>query len=361
MSRQDLVRIDGSHGEGGGQIVRTAVALSALTGRPLLVVNVRAGRSKPGLRAQHLAGVKAMQRICGARVRGGSIGSPELLFEPGPTRGGDYLLDVAAEARSAGSVLLVFQTLLPALTFAEGGSRLTIRGGTHVAWSPPYQSLAEVFVPTVANMGVRVGLELSRWGWYPRGGGEVLAAVEPVRGVLSPLRLEEGFVPGDIEALSASSNLPAGVGERQRERLLARLAERGFSAECSLLDSPAEGPGSLVFIKVRDAGGRKLAGFSALGERGKPAERVADEAADGLFEFLDRGGAVEEHLADQLVPYMALAGGESCVTTSRVSRHLLTNIWVVESFLGPVFSVEGDLGRPGRVVARGVGLARAGW
>ncbi|MFH0810661.1 MAG: RNA 3'-terminal phosphate cyclase [Pseudomonadota bacterium] len=350
------MRIDGSHGEGGGQILRTALALSALTGEKLLLTNIRAGRSKPGLRAQHLAGVRAMERICGARVRGAAMGSTELLFEPGAVAGGDYLLDVAAEKTmgSAGATSLVFHALLPALSFAPEGSHLTIRGGTHVAWSPSFHHLAEVFLPTVARMGLRARVGLNRWGWYPRGGGEVEAEVTPVAGFfLRPIILEEqSFSPEWVEVLSASSGLPAQVRERQCRRLLARLAERGLEAECRLMEAPAGGAGSLVFIKA--GCGELTVGFSALGERGKRAEQVADEAAEVFFDFLDGTGAVDEHLADQLVVYMALAKGESSFRTSRVSPHLVTNIWVVENFMGKIFQLEGDLGEPGRVSARGV-------
>lgn len=354
-----MIKLDGSRGEGGGQILRSSLALAALTGEKLLVTGVRAGRPNPGLRAQHLAAVKAMQRICGAKVRGATVGSSELLFEPGPARGGDYTLDVAAEARSAGSTSLVFQALLPALSFAGEPSHLVIRGGTHVAWSPPYHHLADAFLPALGRMGLRATLGLRRWGWYPVGQGEVEASVEPVEGGLSPLVLEGRFEPQDIRALSVSSRLPAHIAERQRNQLIKRLAERGLSATVDVLEAEAASPGSLVYLKATS--GEGVVAVSALGERGKPAEVVADEAAGKFFEFLDGGGAVEEHLADQLVLYLALAGGESSFTTSRVSRHLLTNIWVIESFLsapfGPLFEVEGELGTFGRIKVRGVGFA----
>lgn len=351
-----MIRLDGSHGEGGGQILRTALALSALTGEKLLVVRIRSGRPNPGLRAQHLAGVRAMQGICGAKVRGAQIGSPELMFEPGPVAGGDWRLDVG----TAGSTSLVLQALLPALSFAERESRLTIRGGTHVAWSPPFHHLSDVFLPQVRRMGVKAEMALNRWGWYPKGEGEIEAGVEPVSGTLKPLVLEGAFSPQEIEILSATSNLPSHVRERVGERLLARLSERGLKATLSLLDVPAANPGCLAYLRARD--GEKLAATSALGEKGKPAEAVADEAVEEFFHFLDGGGAVDEHLADQLVPYLALAEGESRFTTSRLSRHLLTNIWVIESFtehiFGKIFEVEGELGEPGRVVVKGVGFRR---
>jgi RNA 3'-terminal phosphate cyclase len=185
----------------------------------------------------------------------------------------------------------------------------------------------------------------------------VEATVEPA-GRLVPLVLEGAFSPREIEVLSASSNLPAHVRERQRDQTLALLAQRGLKAQATLLDVEAASPGSLVYIKARD--GERLVGVSALGEKGKPAEKVATEAAAKFFWFLDGGGgAVDEHLADQLVLYMALADGESRFTTSQVSRHLLTNIWVIESFLGKIFEVDGDLGAPGRVVARGVAFGTA--
>jgi RNA 3'-terminal phosphate cyclase (ATP) len=302
--------------------------------------------------------------VCGGRLLGAHLGSQELVFEPGEVKGGDYLLDVAEETRSAGSVTLLLQALLPALSFAGAASRLSVRGGTHVAWSPPFHHLAEVFLPVVREMGLRAEARLVRWGWYPQGGGEVEAEVRPVgsprgeaAGRLAPLDWEGPFRPEQIECLSATSRLPVHVAERQRERLLYRLSERGLKASCEVVDAPAASPGSFVFVKARHD--RRLAGFSALGERGKPAERVADEAVGALFDFLEGVAAAEEHLADQLVLYLALADGVSRLTVQRLSGHLMTNIWVVERFLGKVFEIEGEPGGPGWLSARGVAWGRS--
>ena len=338
-----MLHLDGSHGEGGGQILRTALSCSAWLGVPVRLENIRTGRPKPGLRPQHLTAVQALARVSRAEVTGAEMGSQALTFRPRRPQPGHYLFDVAEKTGSAGSVTLIAQALLPPLLQAPRPSTLILRGGTHVPWSPPAHYLEHVFLPALALMGAGISMTLGRWGWYPRGGGEIRLEIAPARS-WTPVDWRTPAPPGSFRALSAASRLPKHVRRRQADRLRERLG-RDFPVET--LAANGLDPGSLVLVW----GPR--AGFDALGARGKPAERVADEAADAYLTFRQRGGVVDPHLADQLLLYLALARGASTITTPEITSHLLTNLWVLEQFLGPIFQVQGDLGKPGEIACKG--------
>lgn len=341
-----MLVLDGSYGEGGGQIVRTALSLAALTGIPVRLDNIRARRSKPGLRPQHLAAVQAMARLSRAALNGGSLGSTSLIFTPRDILPGRYSFDVAESVGSAGSVCLVAQTLLPVLAFAPTPSTLILRGGTHVPWSPPAHYLATVFLPTLQAMGLTAHLELQTWGFYPRGGGELTLSIQPAS-QLQPLTLTAPPAPTDFQVLSAAVNLPVHVAVRQSRAVRDHLAWPLAIRE----ENPTQGgPGSLVFVWGPHAG------FSSLGAKGKPAEKVGAEAAWALQSFLATGAALDRHLADQIVLYAALAQGRSTFTTEAITSHLLTNIWVVQQFLGVQFEVQGELGQKGFITVTGAGL-----
>ncbi len=339
-----MLYLDGSYGEGGGQIVRTSLSLAALTGQAVRIENIRAGRPKPGLKAQHLTGVRALAHITRAEVSGAELNSQELTFRPRTIQPGKFFFDVAEKTGSAGSVTLVAQALLPPLLVAGGGvSTLTIRGGTHVAWSPPVHYLMEVFLPALGEMGAEVEMNLVKWGWYPRGGGEVTLTIKPVARLL-PVDWRTPAPEASFRAMSAASRLPLHVIQRQARRLKERLGEALPVAE---VQASGDDPGSFVFLWGPHAG------FSALGAKGKPAEKVADEVADDYLRFRRRGAALDRHLADQIVLYLPWAQGPSTILTEEITLHLLTNLWVIERFLGPTFEVEGTLGEPGRIVCRG--------
>ena len=338
--RRTALTLDGAHGEGGGQILRTALSLAVALNRPVTITNVRAGRPRPGLQPQHLTAVRALAAVSDAEVDGAELRSTALRFVPRGIRGGTYRFEIG----TAGAVSLVFQALLLPLALAEEPSRLTLTGGTHVTWSPPFHYLAETFLPALAGMGIRAEATLPRWGWHPRGGGEVEATIAPtprtaLRGFVAETRDEDVAIRG----LSAVSHLPRSIAERQRRRAAERLAAGGVAAEITIEDSaPAFGAGTLVFLAIR---GR--AGFSALGRRGLPAEQVADAAVEPLLAYLASNAAVDDHLADQLVPFCALANAESTFTCPAISLHLATVAWVVEQFL-PV-CIRLDAVRPARV------------
>jgi len=342
------ISIDGSYGEGGGQILRTSLALSALTGRPVEIVSIRAGRKKPGLAAQHLTACLAIAEITGGALQGAEIGSQRLTFTPGPIRPGEYHFDVAAVSPSAGSTMLVLQALLPALLFAPGPTRLVLDGGTHVAWSPPFEYVQEVFLPALAKMDIRVELRLERPGWYPRGGGRVVAQIQPCP-ELAPLELQQRGDLLQLDCLSMSSGLPDHVAERQLKAAQQALQEAGLSAAGALRRPSAHGQGSFCFLRAVFEHG--WAGASALGARGKPAEQVGQEAARELLGFLATAASIDRHLGDQIVPYLALAKGRSAVAVEGITQHLCTNIWVARRLLRPDLAVLGEKDQPGLIVA----------
>ncbi|MFN2224839.1 MAG: RNA 3'-terminal phosphate cyclase [Anaerolineae bacterium] len=346
-----MLIIDGSYGEGGGQVLRTSLALSAITGQPVRIEKIRAGRRKPGLRPQHLTAVRALAKVCDAEVEGARLNAQEVTFTPrAHPQAGTYTFDVAQAARggSAGSVTLLFQAVALPLALAAGTSQLTLRGGTHVAWSPPFDYLKRVYLPILGRMGVQAKVNIRKWGWYPIGGGEMQATVQGRTGAApAGLDLLERGALLRVRGLSASSNLPKHIRVRQEQSALHALRASGINARLDAVDAPSKGQGTVVFLWAEFE--NVLAGFTSLGERGKPAERVAQEAVQDLLNFREAGGALEEHLADQLVLPLALAEGESRFTTAAVSGHLLTNAWVVNRFLPGTVRVEGAEGEPGRV------------
>lgn len=342
------VKIDGSYGEGGGQILRTALALATILGRPLEVSRIRARRKNPGLQAQHLTAVTALAEVAEAEVKGAELGSTALTFRPRRVKGGDYVLDVG----TAGATTLVFQALVWPMSLGAGRGQLVIRGGTHVPWSPPFHYLRDVFLPAAGALGLQAGVELLRWGLYPRGGGGIRAEVHPPT-QFKPIDLLSRPSPSTVRGISAVANLPKTIGERQRDRAARRLKAEGLAADIEFVEASGMGQGTILFLVLPE--GPAPAGFSALGERGKPAEQVADDAVDQLLAFIRSGAAVEAHLADQLLIPMALASGRSAMTVERITDHLVTNAWVIERFLPGAVAIEGKAGEPGRVTVEGAG------
>jgi RNA 3'-terminal phosphate cyclase (ATP) len=345
-SNNSIIRIDGSVGEGGGQILRTSLALSCVLRVPVELVNIRKARTKPGLQPQHLTAVNAAAAVCRAAVEGAHLSSTTVRFSPGPVSGGDYFFDVSEKRGSAGSAPLVLQTVLPPLCFANAASTVAVTGGTHVPWSPTAHYLKHVFLPTLTRIGAGADVLLETWGWYPAGGGKVTARIMPRKEAL-PLDLTGRGRLVRVSGNSVVSNLPRDIAVRQRDRALKLLSERGIDADIELLSAPSPGKGTLVFLLAEFENVR--AGFSALGAIGKRAEEVAEEACKDLFDYLDTGAALDPHLADQVVHYLALARGASEFTTSRITRHLLTNIRVVQQFIACDIQVTGQEGEAGIV------------
>lgn len=342
-----MVTIDGSYGEGGGQVLRTSLALAAITGQPLQLDNIRAARPKPGLQAQHLTCVRAAAAICGAKVQGDALGSQSLEFRPAhPPQAGEYALDVteARDSGSAGATSLVLQTVLAPLAMAGGESRLTIRGGTHAPFSPPFSYIQHVYLPTLWRMGIKAQVELKRYGWYPAGGGEIAVKIQAAQ-KLQPIVLVERGELRKAWGIAAVSNLPSHIAQRMSNRAVNVLKDAGIKCHVEAAHVEATGPGAGIFLFAEYE--HSLAGFTAYGRKGLPSERVAESACHDLTAHHHRDAAADLHLADQLVLPAAFAAGASHWTTCRVSRHLITNVWVVRQFLQTPISITGDEGEPG--------------
>jgi len=336
-------------GEGGGQIVRTCLALAAVTGRPLVIENVRARRANPGLAAQHLTAVRAVGAICAAEIEGDALGSQTLRFTPRrPPAADSYLFDVS-EARpggSAGAITLLAQTILLPLAFAHGPSRAVLRGGTHVPWSPPFDYGREVWLFALARMGIEAQLELARFGFYPAGGGEIrLEATGPA--ILRPLTAVARGEPKRVTGRAVAANLPAHIAQRMADRARSLIMAAGMECALTPVRVTAVCPGAGIFLTLESEGAR--AGFSALGRPGKPAEVVAEEAVADLLAYRDSGAALDRHLADQIILPAALASGVSEFTAERVTGHLRTCAAVVEHFGLARTEIAGSEEAPGKV------------
>lgn len=342
-----MIRIDGSQGEGGGQILRTALALSAVTGRPFEVLNIRANRPKPGLRPQHLEGVRAAARICSAQVEGAAENSSQLRFQPGPLSHGRFRFEI----RTAGSAPLVLQTVYLPLCLAAGESTVEIRGGTHVPFSPCYHYLERQWAPWIGRLGFIVEPRLLRCGFYPVGGGEMQARIRPVE-LLAGLRLTDRGALKELRILSAACNLPTHIAERQARRAHERLARLDLDPISDTPEIASEGKGTFCVVTARFE--RGAACYAALGAMGKPAEKVGDEAGRAMADFIRSEAAVDEYLADQLLLPAACVPGETEYLTPCVTGHLLTNADIIRHFLPADIRIEGEPGAPGRVVVRGL-------
>ncbi len=349
-----MIEIDGSYGEGGGQILRTTLALSTVLGREVRIVKIRAGRPRPGLMAQHLTGVNATAALCDADVEGARMGSEELVFKPRKLKAGRFLFEVG----TAGSVTLVLQALMPVLAFAPGRVNLEITGGTDVRWSPPVDYLPLVELPILEKYGYHGKLELVRRGHFPKGRGYIKFTSEPVRGFKTIKGLEPGRVTRTF-GISHISGLPSHVAVRQAESAKKVIAGEGFpepdmrTIGANPLSRDDIGTGIVVGAETENGA---LLGGDSLGDRGLPAEKVGMDAAFRLVEDLRTGAFFDRHMADIIVPYAALAEGKSEASVARVTGHVQTNVKVAEWIAGVSFILEGELDHPGRFRVDGLGL-----
>lgn len=344
------MEIDGEQGEGGGQMVRSALTLSLVTGRPFHIVNLRGRRKPDGLRPQHLTCVRAAETIGGAEVEGAQVGSRELHFRPSGVRAGDYLFDVG----TAGSVALLFQSVCFALALAKGRSSLKLRGGTHVTHSPSMHYLSLCWAPMVARLGWRFELELERAGFYPEGGGEVTAHVLPADPPRAFTCTSRGTLQ-EARVISVIGGLPLVRAASLADRAVQRLREKGVAAEADNLPVPSpRSKGLALHIQARFE--NSYAAFYELAE-GDQQQQAADRAVDGFSSYMASGGAVDSHLGDQLLLPLAIAAAglqgpatAGHYTTAEVTQHLLTHVDIIQRFLDVRVSVRGEKGEPGEVV-----------
>ncbi len=358
-----MIEIDGSYGEGGGQILRTALSLSCLFKKPFRIFNIRKGRKKPGLMPQHLTSVRAAQLLSGAEVIGDQTGSTELLFSPKEVKGGDFFFDIG----TAGSTSLVLQTLIPAIIFlnnpplppfSKGGmggfegqkTTIILKGGTHVPFSPSFHYLERVFISFLKKIGIEIKLTIESYGFYPKGGGKVRADIFPAKEV-KPLRIVERGSILRLKGYSGVGNLPLSIAERQRNAMIEKIYSQLEAFKCpvdvELLNVSTPGHGTFIFLQSESE--NSIAGFTSLGERGKRAEAVGEEASMEFINYYSTDSALDPHISDQIVIYLSLSKEESVFTTSLITQHLMTNLWVIGLFHKFHYSIEGEIGKPGIV------------
>lgn len=332
-----MIVVDGSFGEGGGQIVRSSLGLSMVTGRPVTIHNIRARRKRPGLARQHVTAVRLAQQMCGATVAGAGVGSRQLVFEPGPIQPGEYHHDVG----TAGSTTLVLQTVLPALMTAPASSKLVLSGGTHNPMAPPFEFLANVYGPLVERMGPRIRLQLVRPGFYPAGGGRLEANISPAEQLAGFELLQRGkLLRRHVRAIV--SNLPLHIAEREGKTIVRKLAwpRDGYTVE----EVDATGPGNVVLVELQFEHLSEI--FVGFGQKGVTAERVAAGVAREVKQYLDSPAPVGEHLADQLLLPLGIAAsqgsGVGSFRTLPLSDHATTHIEVLKMFLEIAVDVESN-------------------
>ena len=333
-----MLEIDGGQKSGSGTLLRLSVALASIIGEPLHIYNIRKKRSEPGLRPQHLESVLTAAKLCNADVKGAYVGSQELWFEPREIRGGELY----AEIGTAGSIPMLIMTVLPICVFAKEEVTLKIsKGGTDVRHSPTINYLRYVYLRILERMGLRAQIEVRKYGYYPKGMGEVILRTQPCRG-LKPIRLEEFGEIRTIEGISVCTFLAdRRVAERQAREARRLLQARGLNPKIRIVNdfsNPLQKGSSLALWAETNKGA--LLGSDSIGEIRKTSERVAEEAVRGLLEEINARATVDVHMADMLVPYVALANGESVYLTRTISDHLESNIWLAEKILGVKFQVN---------------------
>ena len=330
----DVLNVDGSRGEGGGQILRTAAAFSAILGRPVRVERIRAGRRVPGLKRQHASALHVLARVTGGRVEGAVEGSSEVSFFPGDARTGSLSLDMG----TAASITLVLQAVVPAVALSGRRTRLDLAGGTDVPWSPTFDYFANVVREAFRQVGIEFDATAERRGYYPRGGGRVVASVEPSSGVKPMDLVSRGDLPG-VRVVSRCGALPRRVAERQLSAA-SRLLEGGgievSAGEAS--EAPSDSPGSSVL--VYSAGAAALLGADAIGAKGKPSEEVGREAAARFAAEARSGACLDSNLADMVIPLLSLAPSPSRVKVREVTSHLATGLEIARQFTSCTWETE---------------------
>ncbi len=326
-----MLEIDGSQGEGGGQVLRTASALSAIIGKPCRIFNIRSKRSNPGLREQHLQGLLSLAKLCNGKVGNAKVGSTEIIFYPG----NGFSKEIGVNIPTAGAVTLVLQSMMLPAAFAKHNTSISIKGGaTNTAWSPPADHITNVLFPMLKRMGYPANLTINSRGFYPKGGADVACSLGSAK-VLKPLSIKSRGDVSVVNGISLCAGLSKTVAERQKKAAgnLLKGAGYDFVISESVVGSPCPGSAIVLWADCKNS----VLGADSLGEIRKPAEKVGEEAAKRLIKELDGGFSLDAHTADQLIPYMALADGSSVVTTLEITPHTLTNIGVAEKILGVKF------------------------
>lgn len=341
-----MIEIDGSLGEGGGQVLRTSLTLSIITRQAFRISNIRKKRSTPGLMPQHLKSVDAAAAISKAQVEGAKLYSTSLSFIPSESKSGRYKFKIG----TAGATTLVLQTVFLPLSLLDSTSSVIITGGTHVPWSPCFHYLSLQWMYFLKIIGFDLLLSLDLSGFFPQGGGKINATIKPA-GIIQPLKLTQRGKLIRIMGISGVANLPLEIAERQKRQAILRL-QKFFGSKLIPVRIKVENlravtKGTFILLLVEYEFGRGC--FCSLGELGRRAERVADEAIDAIIDFIETDGVIDQYLADQLMLPLSVGTSESIIKTSQITQHILTNSEIIEMFLPTRISIIGETGHPGSI------------
>jgi len=328
-----LLEIDGSYGEGGGQILRNAIALSTLTKKPVKIINIRANRPNPGIKPQHYISIKSIQDLCDAKTTGLEIGSSTLSFTPGDFKGGKYNFDIG----TAGSITLVFQACILASILSKESVTIKLNGGTDVKWSPSWDYFTKVFLPLLKKMGVSVDAKLITRGYYPKGGGEAEIKINPCKKI-KPLILDRYQEFSDVKGVINIAGLPDHVCTRMKNSAIKLFLKENLMANINIerFSSISQGVGITLWIESKDT----IIGSTVMGERGVSSEEVGKTVVRNLLSEIQSQSTLDVYAFDQLLPYMTLAEGNSSCFVKELSNHANTNIWLVKQFLDVDFEAK---------------------
>jgi len=328
-----LLSLDGAHGEGGGQILRTAVALSVLNKVPIEIRNIRANRPDSGIKAQHYIAIKSVKELCNAETSGLEVGSSNLTFNPGELKGGKYKFDIG----TAGSIILVFQTCILSCLRSKEDITIQIKGGTENKWAPTWDYFEHVFIPLIKKIGVSVDTQLIKRGYYPKGGGEALITIHSTANI-KPLIMDEEQKFSDVEGIINISNLPEHISTRIKHTTINELLKSNLKSNIIVeqTNSLSQGVGITLWTKSKDA----VLGSAVIGERGLSSEEVGKKAAKDLLSEINSCANLDIHALDQLLPYMVLSNESSSCLVREISSHAMTNMWILKQFLDVDFEVK---------------------
>jgi RNA 3'-terminal phosphate cyclase (ATP) len=338
-----MIKIDGSQGEGGGQLLRSALSLSLITGVGIQIYNIRANRSNPGLRHQHLCAVKAAHTIGRGELKGGILGSTQLEFQPRTIQPGRFRFNIG----TAGATTLVLQTIFLPLSHAKAASSIKITGGTHVPWSPSYHYLEMQWLPYMQRLGFDGVISLDLAGFYPRGSGQIQGRIKPI-GSINPLEIVKRGDLRQIRGISAVANLDRRIAERQRNQVLHRLGDKYKLNDIRIKKLPSKFKGTILLLLAEFEHSQCC--YFSLGKPGKPAESVADDTINAIESFMKTNADIDEYLADQLLLPLSFASGPSCFKSAKITNHLITNAEIINKFIDVQFDIQGKIGHPGLVI-----------
>jgi len=328
-----VLEINGSYGEGGGQILRNAVALATVINKPIKIKNIRANRPNPGIKAQHYVAIKSIQELCNAETKGLEIGSSKLTFIPGSFKGGDYKFDIG----TAGSITLVFQALILASLKTDTKTNIRLTGGTDVKWSPTWDYFQHVFIPIIKKTGISVNAQLIKRGYYPRGGGEAEITIRPVSEIKS-LQLDKETEFSIVNGIVHIAELSNSISTRIKNAAIKTLIKSDLQSNIKVEQNPSLSPGTGITLWTES--NDIILGSTVLGEKGLPSEEIGKNAATNLLSEIKSNSTLDIHAFDQLLPYMAIAQGISSCIVKKISSHAQTNMWLIKRLLGTTFEAK---------------------